>query len=105
MSAVPTNYSKKSIIVNLANLVARVDAIQDVQSLDENGVLNISNPVAFNDNLLIVVNEEPVDADLAAGQLTIWFDKTNGATKLMVKAKDAGGTVVVGELVLAEPQV
>jgi serine/threonine protein phosphatase PrpC len=42
----------------------------------------------------------PADADLAAGELAIWFDKTTGAAKLMVKAKDNGGTVRTGSLAL-----
>lgn len=35
----------------------------------------------------------PADADLASGEMALWFDSTNGAAKLMVKAKEAGGTV------------
>ncbi len=44
---------------------------------------------------------EPKDVDLAAGQLALWFDSTNGAAKLMVKAKQANGTVVSGSITLA----
>lgn len=33
------------------------------------------------------------DAGLAAGSFQLWLDSTPGATKLMVKAKDSGGTV------------
>jgi hypothetical protein len=43
----------------------------------------------------------PADAELAAGELAFWFDSTNGAAKLMVKAKEAGGTVRTGSLALA----
>lgn len=42
----------------------------------------------------------PDDTELVAGQCIIWFDKTNGSAKLMVKAKTANGTVVDGELAL-----
>jgi hypothetical protein len=42
----------------------------------------------------------PADADLSAGEMAIWFDSTNGAAKLKVKAKEAGGTVRTGELAL-----
>src|SRR6266404_2144044 len=36
----------------------------------------------------------PPDADLNAGDVGLWLDATNGAAKLMVKAKQANGTVV-----------
>jgi hypothetical protein len=42
----------------------------------------------------------PADGDLSAGQMAIWFDATNGAAKLKIKAKEAGGTVRVGEVAL-----
>lgn len=38
----------------------------------------------------------PADTELSAGQCILWFDKSNGAGKLMVKAKTANGTVVTG---------
>lgn len=43
----------------------------------------------------------PADADLAAGEMALWFDSTNGAAKLMVKAKEAGGTVRTASVALA----
>lgn len=43
----------------------------------------------------------PADALLAASQCALWFDSTNGAPKLMVKAKQANGTVVAASIVLA----
>jgi hypothetical protein len=43
----------------------------------------------------------PADGDLAAGELRLWFDQTNGAAKLMVKAKSADGTVVTAAVALA----
>lgn len=46
-------------------------------------------------------NTIPADADLATNDLALWFDNTNGAGKLMVKAKTANGTVVTGSVTLA----
>jgi hypothetical protein len=46
-------------------------------------------------------NAAPADGILNAGQMALWFDKTNGAAKLMVKAKQANGTVVTGQVALA----
>ncbi len=43
----------------------------------------------------------PADAELAAGEMALWLDATNGASKLKIKAKSANGTVVTGEVALA----
>jgi hypothetical protein len=43
----------------------------------------------------------PADGDLAAGELRFWFDQTNGSAKLMVKAKQADGTVGAAAVALA----
>jgi hypothetical protein len=40
----------------------------------------------------------PADGDLAASELSLWFDDTDGAGKLMIKAKTADGTVVTGSV-------
>lgn len=48
-----------------------------------------------------LANTAPTDASLAAGEAAVWFDSTNGAAKLMVKAKQADGTVRTGSVVLA----
>ncbi len=42
----------------------------------------------------------PADADLGAGDCALWFDQTNGAAKLMIKAKTANGTVATGSVTL-----
>ena len=46
------------------------------------------------------LHSAPADGDLAAGELALWFDQTNGAGKLMIKAKTADGTVATGEVAL-----
>jgi hypothetical protein len=46
-------------------------------------------------------NAAPADASLAAGQAALWYDSTNGASKLMVKAKQADGTVKTAAIALA----
>lgn len=43
----------------------------------------------------------PADADIVAGQFFIYWDSTNGASKLKIKGKSANGTVVTGEVALA----
>lgn len=43
----------------------------------------------------------PADGELNPGELAFWFDPTNGAAKLMVKAKQADGTVRTAAVNLA----
>lgn len=43
----------------------------------------------------------PPDAYINAGEAALWFDSTNGAAKLMIKAKQADGTVRTGSVALA----
>jgi hypothetical protein len=45
-------------------------------------------------------NTAPADAELATSELAFWFDNTAGAARLMVKARDSGGTVRTGSVVL-----
>lgn len=47
------------------------------------------------------VNSAPADADVGVGEMALWFDSTNGAAKLMIKAKEAGGTVRTAQVALA----
>lgn len=54
-----------------------------------------------NGTIITKRNAAPADADLATNELALWFDPTAGAAKLMVKAKNASGTVVTGSLALA----
>jgi hypothetical protein len=48
----------------------------------------------------IAVVAAPADSSLAAGQVALWLDATNGAAKLMIKAKQADGTVRTGSVTL-----
>lgn len=52
-------------------------------------------------DMVIAKSTAMPDAYLSAGEMAIWFDKTNGAAKMMVKAKQADGTVRTGQLALA----
>ncbi len=47
------------------------------------------------------VHSAPADADIGAGELFFWFDQTNGAAKVMFKAKQADGTVRTGQVALS----
>jgi len=50
--------------------------------------------------MVIAQHAAPADGDLAAGELALWFDQTNGAGKLMIKAKTANGTVATAAVAL-----
>lgn len=50
---------------------------------------------------VLMMHSAPADGDLAAGDCALWFDQTNGASKLMVKGKSANGTVVAASIALA----
>lgn len=43
----------------------------------------------------------PADADLTNSEMALWLDATNGAAKLMIKAKQADGTVRTAAVALA----
>jgi hypothetical protein len=47
------------------------------------------------------LNSAPADGDLAAGECAWWFDKTDGAAKLMIKAKQNDGTVKTASIILS----
>jgi hypothetical protein len=51
--------------------------------------------------LVFQLNAAPADGSLAANDLAIWFDNTNGAGKAMFKGKTANGTVVTGSVTLS----
>jgi hypothetical protein len=52
-------------------------------------------------SFVIARTSAPADADLTAGTVSLWLDDTPAATKLMVKAKDSGGTVRTAAINLA----
>jgi len=43
----------------------------------------------------------PAAGNISAGECALWFDQTNGASKLMVFAKQADGTVKTASIALA----
>lgn len=46
-------------------------------------------------------NSVPADGEVAASEVALWFDSSNGASKLMIKGKSADGTVVTGSVTLS----
>lgn len=66
--------------------------------LDTDGTTLIGTEIDKNGVLTILRNTAPADGDLAANQAKIWFDPSNGAAKLMIRAKQADGTVKTGSV-------
>lgn len=70
-----------------------------------NGVVTaVANQIAIGSatqHILLKTAAAPADASFAASQFTLWLDATAGASKLMVKAKNASGTVVAGSVTLS----
>lgn len=57
--------------------------------------------VSHGGYLGIQTHSAPADGDVQTGEAMLWFDQTNGAGKIMIKAKTADGTVVTGSVSLA----
>lgn len=81
----------KVLAYNAANNSLDFTTLSTQEELDavaKNGFVNTTKHTA------------PADATLAAGDLSVWFDQTDGAAKVKFKGKSADGTVVVGEVAL-----
>lgn len=73
-------------------------ALGNIQEWLAAGVLK--SRVSASGHLGTRVNVAPSDSTLPPGEAMFWFDSTNGAAKLMVKARQADGTVKTGSLPL-----
>jgi hypothetical protein len=83
--------------------------ILDIRNIDNSNVINAgpsgdvyiaANGTRFDQpgRLVLYVHDAPADGTLSAGECALWFDQTDGAAKLMVKAKTADGTVRTGSV-------
>lgn len=76
----------------------------DGQTADQFSVKDASNVVqtrlTANGTFVTRVNTAHSDAAIQTNEMSIWFDSTAGAAKLMIKAKNASGTVVTGSVAL-----
>ena len=105
--AVPSQFSPGVRIAGLAGLgvaplsllaaAGQADDLVDVQ--DSSGAVSLF--VLPTGYLFIKKNAAPPDGDVATSAVTLWLDATPAATKLMVKAKDSGGTVRTAAIALA----
>jgi hypothetical protein len=72
-----------------------------ITSIRIDGSIETGMPIHANAGIVIWTPGAPADGDISASECALWFDDTNGAAKLMVKAKSANGTVVTGSVNLA----
>ena len=57
--------------------------------------------IGTNGFVVRTANAAPTDAVLNPGNFGLWLDQTPGATKLMIKAQDSGGTTRTAAIALA----
>lgn len=78
---------------------AASQAVDIMELLDSNGttILHRYNKDGY---WITKKTSAPADADLNASELALWFDATAGAAKFNIKAKNASGTVVSGQIAL-----
>lgn len=69
--------------------------------LQTGGIANSQFSIYTNGSPAFMTAVAGADDHLASGECSLWFDKTNGAPKLMVKAKQQNGTVVTAAVALA----
>lgn len=74
------------------NHVFRVDADGETMFATSNAAIDSAGRFSS------LANTAPSDGSLSAGEFALWFDPSNGAAKLMIKAKQADGTVKTGSV-------
>jgi hypothetical protein len=67
----------------------------------DSGVGVQNDPVSGLSFLFMSATAAPPDAFIFRGSCWLWFDKTEGAAKLMLKGKDQGDNIVTAEIPLA----
>jgi hypothetical protein len=80
----------------------------DTNGLDDTDLINVYGNANFDlvfrvlqsGAVVIAQHIAPDDSKLNIGDMAIWFDQTDGASKFMIKAKNEIGTVVSGEVAL-----
>ena len=91
----------RSLATNAVGIAVRAIANMTANLQEwQNSSGTVLSTVSENGYLTTRINTGPADAELAAGEAAYWFDSTNGAAKLMIKAKQADGTVVTGSVTL-----
>jgi hypothetical protein len=90
----PGLFSGQQVALDLTSGNVGVGTTAPGKKLDVNGYARAAG--LFN-----TLNSAPADGDLAAGECAWWFDKTNGAAKLMIKAKQNDGTVKTASISLS----
>lgn len=92
--------------------VVTIQGRANVTALDVRGIAGQTEPLVYTATpsggvlqvkpagAIIFKASVPADADVPTGHCALWFDSTNGAAKLMIKAKQNDGTVRTGSVAL-----
>jgi hypothetical protein len=92
------NFKGAAGAVSLA--VRASDGVTDAVNVGNLGGV-VGTRFNFEGVFITKIHTAPADASLDAGDCAFWFDQTDGAAKLMVKAKTANGTVATAAIALA----
>lgn len=101
------SFSASSMVLYPPNTVSGLVISQasgaafDAIAVMVNGVPQPTFRINENGYMMVQKNSAPTNAEVFENGLCIWFDSTNGSPKLMVKAKQANGTVVTGNIALS----
>lgn len=83
-------------------LVVKAPASQTVdnfQAQDSTGAVGFR--LGGSNRMFVKQTSAPADANVNTSEFSLWLDDTAGAAKLMIKAKDSGGTVRTGSVTLS----
>jgi len=95
-----TDNSLRSVSLSTTSGVFVASSGGAIQLVADNGTTRLFYTDATM-GILTSVHAAPADGSLNAGECALWFDQTNGASKLMVKGKSANGTVVTAAIALS----
>jgi hypothetical protein len=92
--AVPANTGQRAIVAR-----GRQGQAQPILEIQDGGSAQLGG---FDKGGFFFTKKtsQPSDGDVAAGQMFLWFDQSQGNPRLVVKARDAGGNIRTGSLSL-----
>jgi hypothetical protein len=95
------DYVLASCPLQVANPLTGFDSLVIADNIGGSARVQDGGRLRLSGDAIIAAHSAPASGDLSAGEMAIWFDQTNGAAKLMVKAKQQDGTVKTASLALA----
>lgn len=96
LTVIPTNDAD-----NILFLARRALTTGNMLTLVDSNLVTVLSRFDKNGYFMTRKHAAPDDGDLVSGELSIWFDQTNGAAKAMFKGKQADGTICAASVALA----